>query len=443
MPLKLDSIAAIATAPGKGGIGVVRVSGSNLEVLCEGVLGKVPVPRLATYTSFKDGAGDILDQGIAIYFTAPNSYTGEDTLELQGHGGPAVLQLVLKRCLELGARLAQPGEFTQRAFLNGKLDLAQAESVADLIEASTDQAARSAMRSLQGEFSREVTVVLDQLIDLRVLVEAGLDFPEEELELPDYGVRLAPLINRLDSLLCLARQGSLLREGAHIVLVGRPNVGKSSLINQLSGEDLALVSDIPGTTRDTIRQQIHIDGLPINIVDTAGLRISEDIVEQMGMARTRNALSTADAVLLLNDASAMDVQEDAEIIDELPDKVPFLEIFNKVDLSGQSARVEKKAGKTAIYLSAKTGEGISLLKDEIKTMVGWHQDAGVFMARERHIQALQQARQALERAGWALKQPEVFAEELRLTQEALSAITGEFAPDDLLGEIFGRFCIGK
>ena len=387
-----------------------------------------------------------MDQGIALFFPAPHSYTGEDVLELQGHGGTAVLQLVLQRCLELGARLAQPGEFTQRAFLNDRLDLAQAESVADLIDATTSQAARSAMRSLLGEFSQAIHRLVDGLIQLRMLVEAMLDFPEEEVDVPDITQRdrqLGMLRDELDRILNLAQQGSLLREGAHIVLVGQPNVGKSSLLNRLSGEEVALVSEIPGTTRDVIRQAIQIDGVPFHIMDTAGLRETHDAVEQMGVARTRSMLQKADAILILLDSSLGISAGDRKILDELPSNIPRLHIFNKVDLLAQPARVEKRDGECHIYLSAKTGAGLDLLRNKLLALVGWHQEAGVFMARERHVRALIAARDRLACAAKVVSQAEFFAEELRLAQEHLNSITGEFTADDLLGEIFSRFCIGK
>lgn len=387
-----------------------------------------------------------MDQGIALFFPAPHSYTGEDVLELQGHGGIAVMQLVLQRCLELGARLAQPGEFTQRAFLNDKLDLAQAESVADLIDATTSQAARSAMRSLLGEFSQAIHRLVDGLIQLRMLVEAMLDFPEEEVDVPDITQRdrqLGMLRDELDRILNLAQQGSLLREGAHIVLVGQPNVGKSSLLNRLSGEEVALVSEIPGTTRDVIRQAIQIGGVPFHIMDTAGLRETHDAVEQMGVARTRITLQKADAILILLDASLGMSADDRKILDELPSNIPRLHIFNKVDLLAQPAHVEEWDGECHIYLSAKTGAGLDLLRDKLLALAGWHQEAGVFMARERHVRALIAARGHLARAAKVVSQAEFFAEELRLAQEHLNSITGEFTADDLLGEIFSRFCIGK
>lgn len=443
---KPDTIAAIATAPGRGGIGVVRLSGHELAALAETLLGTVPVARHATLTPFLDAQGQVMDQGIALFFLAPHSYTGEDVLELQGHGGTAVLQLVLQRCLELGARLAQPGEFTQRAFLNSKLDLAQAESVADLIEATTSQAARSAMRSLQGEFSRAIHALVDGLIRLRMLIEAMLDFPEEEVDAIDSAQRdaqLKALNDELGRILNLAHQGSLLREGAHVVLVGQPNVGKSSLLNCLSGEDVALVSEIPGTTRDVIRQAIQIGGVPLHILDTAGLRDSEDVVEQMGVERTRSTLQKADAILVLLDASRGMSPEDRKILGELPPNIPRLHIFNKIDLLAQSACMEQRDGECHIYLSARTGAGLELLRNKLLALIGWHQEAGVFMARERHMRALQGARSHLLRAAEVMHHPEFFAEELRLAQEQLGSITGEFTADDLLGEIFSRFCIGK
>jgi tRNA modification GTPase len=443
---KADSIAAIATAAGRGGIGVVRVSGNNLVALAAGLLGKTPAPRLATYASFLDDNKQTIDSGIALFFPAPHSYTGEDVLELQGHGGMAVLQLVLQRCLELGARLAEPGEFTRRAYLNGKLDLAQAESVADLIDATTSQAARSALRSLQGEFSRAVHQMVAELITLRTLVEAMLDFPEEEIETVDRAERerrLSGLRAEVASIFALARQGSLLREGAHIVLVGQPNVGKSSLLNALCAEDVALVSDQPGTTRDVIRQAIQINGVPLHILDTAGLRASIDAVEQMGMARTRGALQKADAVLILLDASCGIAAPDQQILDELPPDISRLHIFNKIDLAGQEARVEQHGADSHIYLSAKTGAGLDLLREKLLALIGWHQEAGVFMARARHLSALQSAGESLRQAAAEAGRAEIFAENLRLAQEQLSSIIGEFTADDLLGEIFSRFCIGK
>ncbi len=446
MDPKPDTIAAIATAHGRGGIGIVRLSGKNLGLFAQPITGKLLAPRIATFTSFCDAQGNIIDQGIALFYPAPHSYTGEDVLELQGHGGIAVPQLLLQRCLELGARLAQPGEFTQRAFLNDKLDLAQAESVADLIDATTTQAARSAMRSLQGEFSSAIHGLVDKLVHLRKLIEAMLDFSEEEIDMlsvEQRNISINELLSELDQITRLADQGSLLREGAHIVLVGQPNVGKSSLLNQLSGEDVALVSDIPGTTRDVIRQSIQLNGVPLHIIDTAGLRDAQDQIEQMGIARTHGAVKKADAILLILDSTKGISPEEQKIKDELPTDVPVVRIFNKIDLSGNKAAVEEDDTGCDIYLSAKTGAGLDLLRERLLALIGWHQESGVFMARERHIQALTQAREYLLSASSIADQMELLAEELRLAQVELGKITGEFTPDDLLGEIFSSFCIGK
>jgi tRNA modification GTPase len=443
---KPDTIAAIATAHGRGGIGIVRLSGNNLGLFVQSITGKSLASRVATFTSFCDAQGNIIDQGIALFYPAPHSYTGEDVLELQGHGGIAVPQLLLQRCLELGARLAQPGEFTQRAFLNDKLDLAQAESVADLIDATTTQAARSAMRSLQGEFSSAIHSLVDKLVHLRKLIEAMLDFSEEEIDMlsvDQRNISINELLSELDQITRLADQGSLLREGAHVVLVGQPNVGKSSLLNQLSGEDIALVSDIPGTTRDVIRQSIQLNGVPLHIIDTAGLRDAQDQIEQMGIARTHGAVKKADAILLILDSAKGISPEEQKIKDELPTDVPVVRIFNKIDLSGNKATVEEDDTGCDIYLSAKTGAGLDLLRERLLALIGWHQESGVFMARERHIQALARAREYLLSAIGIADQRELLAEELRLAQAELGKITGEFTPDDLLGEIFSSFCIGK
>jgi tRNA modification GTPase len=443
---KPDLIAAIATGQGRGGIGVVRISGRNLASFAAQLVGQTPLPRHAHYGAFLDENSQPIDTGLTLFFPSPHSYTGEDVLELQGHGGTAVMQLLLQRCLALGARLAQAGEFTQRAFLNGKLDLAQAESVADLIDATTSQAAKSAVRSLQGEFSHTIHRLVAALIELRMLVEAMLDFPEEELDAPDIARRqnkLLALEQDLAQTLRLAEQGSLLREGAHIVLVGQPNVGKSSLLNRLSGEEVALVSHIPGTTRDVIRQAIQIGGVPLHILDTAGLRESQDAVEQMGIARTRGALQKADAILILLDAHQGMNAADQAILNELPVHIPRLHIFNKIDLLNAVERIEEHNGESHIYLSAKSGAGLDLLRNKLLALIGWHQEAGVFIARERHVQALLAAQGYVQQAANELARAELFAENLRLAQDALNSITGEFTADDLLGEIFSRFCIGK
>ncbi len=441
-----DTIAAIATAPGRGGIGVVRISGTQLETLAKSLLGKTPAARNATYTPFLDAQGHTLDQGVALFFPAPHSYTGEDVLELQGHGGTAVLQLVLKRCLELGARLAEPGEFTLRAFLNGKMDLAQAESVADLISATTDQGARSAMRSLQGEFSNAVRGLVEGLVTLRMLVEAMLDFPEEDLDTSDLAQRekhLTQLLSDLEHILSLAQQGSLLREGAHVVLVGQPNVGKSSLLNCLSGEEVALVSEVPGTTRDVIRQSVQIGGVPLHIMDTAGLRETQDAVELMGVERTRSTMQKADVILILMQAGQGVLAPDQEILAGLPRDIPRLRVFNKIDLCSMQPHGEKLGDSIDVYVSAKTGAGLDLLRQELLALIGWHQESGVFMARERHLRALRAAREFLLQARQETTRAELLAENLRQAQEQLNSITGEFNADDLLGEIFSRFCIGK
>lgn len=444
MQSKPDTIAAIATAAGQGGVGVIRISGAGASSLALALLGELPTPRHARYCEFPDAQGEVIDQGLAIFFKSPHSYTGEDVLELQGHGGTAVLQLLLQRCLSLGARLAEAGEFTRRAFLNNKIDLAQAEGVADLIEATTAQAARSAMRSLQGEFSRTVQNLVAELINLRMLVEAMLDFPEEDLDAIDTSRRdtqLALIKQQLNFTLASAQQGSLLREGARIALVGQPNVGKSSLLNCLAGEEIALVSDVPGTTRDVVRQEIQINGVPLHIMDTAGLRDSQDVIENMGMARTHQIMQKADLILLLCDAAQPNHVADDEIIALLPKSLPMLRVYNKLDTC---PHVQINDAAAQIAVSAKTGANIPALRLKILALVGWRDmSSGAFMARVRHLKALQQAQLHLSAAQTARDLPELFAEELRLAQTQLSSITGEFSPDDLLGEIFSRFCIGK
>lgn len=425
-------------------MGVIRISGQAASELAIALLGELPPPRHARYCDFPDAQGDVIDQGLAIFFKSPHSYTGEDVLELQGHGGTAVLQLLLQRCLSMGARLAEPGEFTRRAYLNNKIDLAQAEGVADLIEATTAQAARSAMRSLQGDFSRTVQNLVAELINLRMLVEAMLDFPEEDLEQIDTSRRdkqLALIKQQLNLTLASAQQGSLLREGARIALVGQPNVGKSSLLNCLAGEEIALVSDVPGTTRDVVRQEIQINGVPLHIMDTAGLRESQDAVENMGMARTHQIMQKADLILLLCDVTQPNNAADNEIIALLPKNLPMLRVYNKLDRCADK-QIDEVANEIAV--SAKTGQNIAALRLKILSLVGWRDMAsGAFMARERHITALKQAQSHLLSAENARDLAELFAEELRLAQAQLSSITGEFSPDDLLGEIFSRFCIGK
>ncbi len=438
-----DTIAAIATPPGRGGIGVVRISGPKAPDIALAILGRDPPARHALLADFREANGEIIDRGIALFFPAPHSFTGEHVLELQGHGGPAVLGLLLQRCLKLGARLAEPGEFTRRAYLNDKLDLAQAEAVADLIDAATSQAARSAMRSLSGAFSREVNALVEALIELRMLLEATLDFPDEEvdfLEAAHARERLVSVSEKLEAVLRRARQGHLLRAGLQVVLIGQPNVGKSSLLNRLAGEEVAIVTPVAGTTRDTVREEIQLEGIPLHIIDTAGLRDTADEVERIGIARTWAAVAKADLVILLIDAVRGVAPEDEAILLRLPEKLPVLRVFNKIDLLGEAAR-EDAAG---IHLSAKTGAGLDLLHHRLLEVAGWEQ-AGedVFMARERHLRALESARAHLAAAARAWEALELLAEELKLAQNALGTITGEFTPDDLLGEIFSRFCIGK
>jgi len=442
-----DTIAAIATAPGSGGIGVVRVSGPLSRDIADAVLGHCPAPRHAAYLPFNDDQGDLIDRGIAIYYAAPHSYTGEDVLELQAHGGPALMQLLLARCLALGARQAEPGEFTRRAYLNDKLDLAQAEAVADVISAATAEAARSAIRSLAGEFSERIHALRDKLINLRMFVEACLDFPEEDIDFisqGDVAGKLEGIAVELKSVFAGAKQGNLLREGIQVVLVGQPNVGKSSLMNQLAGEEVAIVTSIAGTTRDTIRSAIQINGVPLHIIDTAGLRETTDEVEQQGIARTWRALENAHVALLLVDAAHGITEMEKSILERLRKDFPKLWIHNKVDLTSETVGKLERDGEKHLYLSAKTGAGINLLREELLDIAGWQPGGeGVYMARVRHLEALKLVEANLDRAGLLLTQPELLAEELRQAQEALNTITGEFTSDDLLGEIFSRFCIGK
>jgi tRNA modification GTPase len=425
----------------------VRVSGKSLARFAEELAGTVPPARRATRAVFRDAGGAAIDDGIALYFPAPHSYTGEDVLELQGHGGPIVLQMVLRRCLELGARLAEPGEFTRRAFLNDKLDLAQAEAVADVIEAATETAARCAVRSLQGEFSAAIGALRDQLVELRMLVEATLDFPEEEvdpLDRADARGRLERLHAALAATLARATQGSLLRTGLHVVLAGQPNVGKSSLLNRLAGEELAIVTPIPGTTRDSVRQAIQIEGVPLNVVDTAGLRESADEVERLGIERTWSEIGRADLLLLVVDARHGVTAADEAIAARLPQRLRRVVVHNKIDLAGAGPRVVAAPDATAVHLSAKTGEGVDLLRRTLLEHAGWQSaEESMFIARERHLVALRRAAERIEAASHQGRSPELLAEELRLAQAELGAITGEFTADDLLGEIFARFCIGK
>ena len=459
--MKLDTspIAAIATAPGRGGIGVVRASGKSLAPLIASLFPDAKLaPRHATYIPFTSGDGSVIDQGLALYFRAPHSYTGEDVLELQGHGGPVVLQMLLARVLEAGRehglRLAEPGEFTRRAYLNDKLDLAQAEAVADLIDASTEAAAKSASQSLSGAFSQVVHRLVEQTINLRMLVEATLDFPEEEidfLEKSNARGQLAGIIDSLEHVFRQAAQGALLREGLNVVLVGQPNVGKSSLLNALAGAEVAIVTPIAGTTRDKVSETIQIEGIPLHIIDTAGIRALDeevDVVERIGIERTWGEVGKADVILHLLDASLGPSAADETIVAAFPAGVPVVRIWNKIDLSGHRAVVEGAADATHIYLSANEKLGIDLLRAELLRIAGWQQTGeSLYLARERHLIALRAARQHLDVAAQHAAQDDqsldLFAEELRLAQDQLSSITGEFTPDDLLGVIFSRFCIGK
>ena len=453
MRASADTIAAIATAPGRAGVGIVRVSGPAAARVAEGVVGSVPADRLATLRTFRDGGGGALDVGVALWFAGPRSFTGEDVLELHGHGGPVVLRGVLQRCIELGARIAEPGEFTRRAYVNERIDLAQAEAIADLIDASSEQAARGALRSLSGEFSEAIDRVADRLLDLRILVEATLDFPEEDgvdfLAESDALQRLAAVRSELVSVFRAARQGSALREGLVVVLAGAPNVGKSSLLNRLSGEDVAIVTEHPGTTRDTVRQTIVVDGLPIHLVDTAGLRDSSDPVEQLGMQRTREALARADLVISVRTVEAASGVIPVPLLalqalDALPRSVARLTVFNKIDLTGEAASECQDSAGWTIRLSARSGDGIDLLRAALLRLGGQSETGeGVFLARARHLAALQDAEGHLAAAAAARLPAELLAEELRLAHEALGSIVGRMTSDALLGEIFGRFCIGK
>jgi len=446
-----DPIIAIATAAGRGSVGIVRISGADLRAFACTILGRDLVARHASYVVFKDDDGVEIDSGLALFFPAPNSYSGEDVLELQAHGGTVVLQMLLRRCLDLGEpiglRLAEPGEFTRRAFLNGKLDLAQAEAVADLIEASTEAAVRGAQTSMSGRFSAAVRDVVDAVIRLRTLVEATLDFPDEEidfLEEANARGRMTAILAGLESVIERSSQGALLRQGLNVVLAGRPNVGKSSLLNALAQAELAIVTPIAGTTRDKVIGTIQIEGIPLHIVDTAGLRETGDEVERIGVARSWDEIARADVIINLCDVNQADTDEDRAIAARLPDGIARLVVFNKIDIAAQAPRVEGER----IFLSARTGAGVELLRRELLRVAGWHPGGeSVFLARERHLRALAAARHHLQAAaGYASQNDrvlELFAEELRLAQRQLDSITGVFGAEDLLGEIFSRFCIGK
>ncbi|OZN25109.1 tRNA uridine-5-carboxymethylaminomethyl(34) synthesis GTPase MnmE [Actinobacillus seminis] len=449
-----ETIVAQATPIGRGGVGILRVSGPLATEVARQVVGKSLTPRMANYLPFKDADGTVLDQGIALYFKAPNSFTGEDVLELQGHGGQVVLDLLLKRILQVqGVRLARPGEFSEQAFLNDKLDLAQAEAIADLIDASSEQAARSALKSLQGEFSNKINQLVDSVIYLRTYVEAAIDFPDEEIDfLADGKIEghLRDIIGQLGHVRAEAKQGSILREGMKVVIAGRPNAGKSSLLNALAGREAAIVTDIAGTTRDVLREHIHIDGMPLHIIDTAGLREATDEVERIGINRAWNEIEQADRILLMLDSTQEHqdlTQVRSEFLAKLPEHIPVTIIRNKADLTGEQEGMSEEAGYTLIRLSAKTQQGMDILRDHLKQSIGYQTGVeGGFLARRRHLEALEQADGHLQ-AGLVqlteFRAGELLAEELRIVQQHLSEITGKFTSDDLLGNIFSSFCIGK
>jgi tRNA modification GTPase len=442
-----DAIAAVATPAGRGGVAVIRLSGPNLSLVLAGLIKAKVSPRRATLAKFRDANGEIIDHGLVLFFPSPHSYTGEDVVEIQAHGGPVLVQMLLGRCIELGARIAEPGEFTKRAFLNDKLDLAQAEGVADLISATTTEAVRCAVRSLEGEFSKRIDGLVMSLTNLRILVEATLDFPEEEIDfIEKSGLRgkLADLRESIKSVLDASRQGSLLREGIHVVLAGQPNVGKSSLLNRLAGAERSIVTDIPGTTRDAIRETVNIRGVPVHLIDTAGLREAQDPVEKIGIARSHDAISKADVVLWIADASRPGTNIiDQALMDRLAGNAAIIFAINKIDLIGTLPGSEVAGNSTHLKISAHSGEGLEVLKDAILRCAGWGSGEGVFLARARHLQALNLGAIHVDAAVERMTQLELCAEELRLAQLALASITGEVSADDLLGKIFSQFCIGK
>jgi tRNA modification GTPase len=453
--IKQDTIAAQATAPGRGGVGIIRVSGSLAKSVAEKIIGKVPKLRYADYVPFQSLSGEQLDQGIAIYFAGPNSFTGEDVLELQGHGGPVVLDMLLKEISQIeGVRLAKPGEFSERAFMNDKLDLTQAEAISDLINATSEQAAKSALQSLQGEFSKHIETLVEKVIHLRMYVEAAIDFPDEEIDfLSDGKVSgdLDAIISQLHTVTSQAKQGSIMREGMRVVIAGRPNAGKSSLLNALAGREAAIVTEIAGTTRDVLREHIHIDGMPLHIIDTAGLRESPDPVEQIGIERAWDEINQADRVLFMLDGTdTTDTDPHAiwpEFMAKLPQGMGVTVIRNKADLSGDAVGMDENQQYPVISLSAKNAQGIELVRDHLKACIGFQgATEGGFMARRRHLDALEHAAYHLDTGKTQLEMHvagEILAEELRLTQQYLNEITGEFTSDDLLGKIFSSFCIGK
>ena len=445
----LNTIAAISTAVGNGGIGVVRISGELSLKIGEGISGSKLIPRVANFHNFKDSQDNLIDQGLILFFPAPNSFTGEDIIEFHCHGGTVVTQSILEICLEMGADLAEPGDFTKRAYLNNKIDLTQAESVADLINASTAEAVKSAANSLSGKFSIEINNLLKNLIELRMYVEACLDFPEEDIDFISEG-KVKDKLNKLSKIMInimhSASQGQLLRDGISLVLVGQPNVGKSSLLNQLSGEDKAIVTEIPGTTRDLISSNISLNGIPVNIIDTAGLRKTDDPIEKFGIEKTWSSLEKGHIALFLVEAATGITEYERFILKKLPKDIKRIWIFNKIDLTKEKAQITSNNNEQIVYLSAKTGDGLDLLKQVILNSIGFDNNEGnqnKFMARKRHLEALEKVYQSLKNAQSNIDSAELVAEELTISQRYLSSITGEFTSDDLLGEIFSKFCIGK
>ena len=450
-----ETIIAQATPPGRGGVGIIRISGAKTELVAQTILNKIPTVRKADYLSFLDEEQQTIDQGIAILFKAPNSFTGEDVLELQGHGGPVIMDMLMRRILKIdGIRMARPGEFSERAFLNDKMDLTQAEAIADLIDATSERAVKSAMNSLQGEFSKKINTLTESLIHLRIYVEASIDFPEEEVDFLADGKIAQALYKIMDNLSAVqkeAKQGAIIREGMKVVIAGRPNAGKSSLLNALAGKESAIVTDIAGTTRDVLREHIHIDGMPLHIIDTAGLRDSPDRVEQIGIERAWQEINNADQVLFMVDGTTTDATDPAEIwpdfIDRLPSSIGLTVIRNKMDLTGETLTVSDDQSHPVFKISAKENLGLDELKDHLKQCMGYQSNTeGGFIARRRHLDAIEKADEHLQIGKQQLevyKAGELLAEELRLAQEQLSEITGEFSSDDLLGRIFTSFCIGK
>ena len=447
MLVNQDTIAAIATSPGTGGVGIIRISGTLVPEIAKQLFNKPLIPRYAQFSTFLGGDGGIIDSGISLYFPSPASYTGEDILELQGHGGAVVLDMLLRRVISLGARLANPGEFTERAFLNDKLDLAQAEAVADLIESSTEQSVRSAQKSMQGEFSTQINELVTELTELRIYVEAAIDFVDEEIDFLTDGIvenRVIKLLVRIQEIQKTAQQGRLLRDGMTVVLIGKPNAGKSSLLNALAGHEAAIVTDIAGTTRDVLRERIQLDGMPLHIIDTAGLRDSDNLIEKEGIRRAHVEIQKADKILLLIDAREA---ESDELLKTLPSHIPIIKVYNKIDLLNIDPEIKQTETGFSCYLSIKTGQGLNLLRQHLKESVGFNEATdNVFIARRRHIEAIRVASEFVENALNQLQinqAGELVAEDLRQAQMSLSEITGKVTSDDLLGKIFSSFCIGK